>query len=428
MNPKEFLKNISPFKFRASITMVYANVRLYGWPATLSKIVRRLTVSNNFYRQYLQGLERLEIDTVDNGSLLFSTPRILVVGALDLPQCKKYRVLQKVEYFESVGWACSYAHYLDEPRVISNLQISTALIIYRMPSIPLLDDYLYEAKRLGIKTYYDIDDPIFNQSVYSDNTNLKHLDPSERTHLLSDAVRYREAMTKVDALILSTNYLKILAANEFGKPVFLWRNLADSSTLSMVKECRKARDDKQTDSFVIGYASGSRAHDEDFSVVSKALSTILSLNEHVSLRVLGHVVIPPELQIFENRIESQPFSGYLQYLQALSQTDVSIVPLTKDRFNECKSAIRYIEASLCEVPTIASSVGQFSGIIADGEDGYLADSTEEWISKLIALVDDREMRLAMGVKSREKVIMQHTITAEGAIDRETADQFLVSNE
>jgi glycosyltransferase involved in cell wall biosynthesis len=408
--------------------MVSANVKLYGWPATLSKIVRRLTVSNNFYRQYLQGLERLEIDSVDNGSLLFSRPRILVVGALDLPQCKKYRVLQKVEYFESVGWACSYAHYLDEPRVISNLQISTALIIYRMPSIPLLDDYLYEAKRLGIKTYYDIDDPIFNQSVYSDNTNLKHLDPNERTHLLSDAVLYREAMTKVDALILSTNYLKILAASEFDKPVFLWRNLADSSTLSMVKECRNARDNNQTDSFVIGYASGSRAHDEDFSVVSKVLSTILSLNEHVSLRVLGHVVIPLELQTFENRIESQPFSGYLQYLQALSQTDVSIVPLTKDRFNECKSAIRYIEASLCEVPTIASSVGQFSEIIADGEDGYLADSTEEWVSKLTTLLNDREMRLAMGVKSREKVMMQHTITAEGAVDRETADQFLVSNE
>ena len=410
------------------MAMVSANVKLYGWPATLSKIFSRLTVSNDFYRQYLRGLERLEIDTVDKGGLLFSTPSILVIGALDLPQCKKYRVLQKVEYFESVGWACRYAHYLDEPRVISSLQISTALIIYRMPSIPLLDDYLYEAKRLGIKTYYDIDDPIFNQRVYSDNANLKHLDPNERTHLLSDAVRYREAMTKVDALILSTNHLKNLAASEFGKPVFLWRNLADSSTLSMLKECQNVRDDNQTDSFVIGYASGSRAHDEDFSVVSKALSTILSLNEHVSLRVLGHVVIPPELQVFEGRIESQPFSGYLQYLQALSQTDVNIVPLTKDRFNECKSAIRYIEASLCEIPTLASSVGQFSEMIADGEDGYLADSTEEWVSKLKALIGDREMRLTMGVKSREKVMMLHTITAEGAIDRETTDQFLVSNE
>ena len=287
---------------------------------------------------------------------------------------------------------------------------------------------LDEAKRLGIKTYYDIDDPIFNLSVYSDNTNLKHLDRNERTQLLSDAVRYREAMTKVDALILSTNYLKTLAASEFGKPVFLWRNLADSSTLSMIKECRIARDDNQTDSLVIGYASGSRAHDEDFSIVSKALCKILSQNEQVSLRLLGHAVIPPELEIFEDRIETQPFSGYLQYLQALSQTDISIVPLTKDQFNECKSAIRYIEASLCSVPTIASSVGQFSEIIADGKDGFLAVSTEEWVSKLTTLVDDRNMRHAMGMNSRANVMKHHTITGEGAIDRETLDQFLVPNE
>ena len=99
MNPKEVFKNISLFGLRASFTMVLANVRLYGWAATTSKIVRRLTVSKNMYRQYIKRLKRLGIDTVDEGSVLFNTPHILVVGALDLPQCKKYPVLQKVECF-----------------------------------------------------------------------------------------------------------------------------------------------------------------------------------------------------------------------------------------------------------------------------------------------------------------------------------------
>jgi hypothetical protein len=73
-------------------------------------------------------------------------------------------------------------------------------------------------------------------------------------------------------------------------------------------------------------------------------------------------------------------------------------------------------------------VGQFSEIIVDGEDGYLAVSTDEWVSSLMALIEDREMRRAMGVKSREKVMLQHTITAEGAIDWETTNQFMVPNE
>ena len=428
MTDRTRMQTFFPFGVRASLATVTANVKLYGWTATATKVVKRLGVSNHFYGEYIQGLKRQGIDAVDKSSLVFDTPRIFIVGALDLPQCKKYRVLQKIDYFESIGWSCGYAHYLDDSRVVSNLQISTSVIFYRVPAVSLMHDYINEAKRLGVKTFYDIDDPIFNKGVYSENPNLKHLDSNEREHLLNDVARYRDAMTKVDAILLSTNYLKALTAIEFDKPTFLWRNLADSATLSMVNSCRRSRDDRHTKSIVIGYASGSRAHDEDFNVVSAALCSILSRNENVSLRVLGHVTIPHELLAFKHRIESQPFSGYLQYLQILSQTDLNIVPLTKDRFNECKSAIRYIEASLCEVATIASAVGQFSEIIVDGEDGFLADSTEEWESKLQALVDDRDMRSELAANSREKVMLQHTITAEGAVEQETVAQFLVSRE
>jgi hypothetical protein len=58
----------------------------------------------------------------------------------------------------------------------------------------------------------------------------------------------------------------------------------------------------------------------------------------------------------------------------------------------------------------------------------LADSTEEWESKLQALVDDRDMRSELAANSREKVMLQHTITAEGAVEQETVAQFLVSRE
>jgi glycosyltransferase involved in cell wall biosynthesis len=428
MNFRALLAAAYGLGWRTTLTIVSANVRLYGWSATIKKINRRINSQSNLYRNYIHVLERLNIDSVEKSSLLFGKPSILIVGALDLPQCKKYRVLQKVEYFGSRGWSCYYAHYLDEPRVISYLQIATALILYRVPSIPQMDDYLNESKRLGVKTFYDIDDPIFSEAIYSENWNLSHLEPHERTHLLNSVVLYREAMKKVDFLILSTSYLKELASREFQMPVLLWRNLADEATLSMVEDIIKVKKNVSADPIVIGYASGSRAHDEDFRVVVIALKEMLEKYDRLSLLIIGHATIPPELATHGDRIDIQPFSGYLQYLEALSNTDINIVPLLLDRFNECKSAIRYIEASLVRVPTIASPVGQFSEIILDGEDGYLAANQEEWVSKLDALILDRDFRTVMAEKSREKVLMYHTIASEGAIDPYTLEQFTSQNE
>ncbi len=133
-------------------------------------------------------------------------------------------------------------------------------------------------------------------------------------------------------------------------------------------------------------------------------------------------------EVFSDRVNVQPFASYMQYLESLSQTDISIVPLTIDRFNECKSAIRYIEAALCGVPTIASAVGQFSEIIASGNDGYLADSHEAWVSSLEELVQNTTLRRSMGMAARKKVMESHTVSAQGAIEQNVISQFLLSHE
>ncbi len=299
MNPVQILKEASELGWRASLGIVIANVRHYGWAATIMKVLRRESVSYNFHRNYERGLERLKSEEVDKSGDVFSRPCILIVGALDLPQCKKYRVLQKVEFFNSIGWACHYAHYMDEPRAISYLQFSTALIFYRVPVTAQMDAYLREATRLGVKTFYDIDDPVFSSEIYGENSNLKHLQAHERTHLLEGAVNYRDAMRKVDNLILSTSYLQKVAASEIGKPAYLWRNLADAATLSMVESLPGAGKDVSSGAVVIGYASGSRAHDEDFRVVCEALAETLRKYENVSLRVIGYLVVPPVLRGFQ---------------------------------------------------------------------------------------------------------------------------------
>lgn len=429
MTPRQLWRSICRFRWRSSAATVLANIRLYGWRATLRKVGVRLRLfANRKYRKSTWGRGQESFENVSPAVALFGRPSILIVGALDLPQCKKYRVSQKVEYFQSIGWDCYYSHYSDAPRVISYLQISTALIFYRVPSCAQFNEYLEEAGRLGISTFYDIDDPIFNVEVYKENKNLEHIPAHERTHLLSSADDYRGAMKRVDALILSTSYLQELAQTEFGGRTYLWRNLADSATLSIAANLGHEAVDIDPGRVTIGYASGSRAHDEDFKIVASALETILELHDNVDLQVIGYAVMPPALQKFKDRINTRPFAGYLKYFEALNEVDINIVPLVDDRFNACKSAIRYLEASLCKVPTVASSVGQFSEIIVDGQDGNLARNNDQWVAALVRLIENSELRLQMGEAANRKVRAQHTFSCPDVIERELLDQFALSNE
>ena len=429
MTPKILWQKLSRFKWRTSIATLLANIRMYGWSATIRKVLFRVNLLlDGKYRKSTWGRGQDSFEKVSRAADIFVRPTILIVGALDLPQCKKYRVSQKVEFLQSIGWDCYYTHYNDVPRAISYLQISTALIFYRVPNCAQFREYLEESARLGIKTFYDIDDPIFNTAVYAENKNLEHIEPHERAHLLASAEDYRGAMKAVDALILSTSYLQALAQNDFGGRTYLWRNLADAATISIAENTRCERTGDDLTKVIVGYASGSRAHDEDFNIAATGVAKILELYEHVELQVIGYAVMPPVLERFKERINTRPFSGYAKYFETLSQIDINIVPLVDDRFNACKSAIRYIEASLCSVPTVASSVGQFAEIVDDGLDGFLATTQETWVSALGQLIENRLLREEMGETARRKIMAHHTVSCPDVIGRELLEQLALSNE
>jgi glycosyltransferase involved in cell wall biosynthesis len=429
MNPGTLWHAMRRVRWRTVIAIVSANIRLYGWVATSRKVRLRMRLFFDArYRKSTAGRVRETNEAVNSAAEVFSRPAVLIVGALDLPQCKKYRVSQKVEYFQSMGWDCYYTHYSDKYRAVSYLQIATALIFYRVPNCAEFNEYIQEAARLGIRTFYDIDDPIFNVAVYSENKNLEHIAPHERAHLIASAGDYLQAMKQVDALILSTAYLQELAHNDFESGTYLWRNLVDSATLSIVQNVRRGRNEGDLSKVIVGYASGSRAHDADFNVASHALASILEVYEHVELQVIGYAVMPPALDRFKGRINTRPFSGYAKYFEALSQIDINIVPLVDDRFNACKSAIRYLEASLCSVPTVASSVGQFSEIIIDGQDGYLAGTQDAWACALDQLINSCELRLKMGEAAYTKVMAHQTLSCPDVIDRELLKQFALTHE
>jgi hypothetical protein len=86
-------------------------------------------------------------------------------------------------------------------------------------------------------------------------------------------------------------------------------------------------------------------------------------------------------------------SAEKSWLKAL---DIGIMPLTDDPWSRGKCAFKLLQYMAYGKPVVASDVGANRTAVSDTINGYLARTTEEWISALEQLILDREKRIRMG--------------------------------
>ena len=72
-------------------------------------------------------------------------------------------------------------------------------------------------------------------------------------------------------------------------------------------------------------------------------------------------------------------------------------------FNQAKSEIKWLEAALVAVPTIASNVGGFSEMIEDNKTGVLVEKNQ-WFEKLESLILQPEKRQRIAISAYEYVL------------------------
>ena len=76
--------------------------------------------------------------------------------------------------------------------------------------------------------------------------------------------------------------------------------------------------------------------------------------------------------------------------------DINIIPLVINLFTEGKSDLKYYEAALVEVPSVASPTLVYQSAIEHGSNGFLARTRDDWYEALRTLIVDSDLRRAMG--------------------------------
>jgi glycosyltransferase involved in cell wall biosynthesis len=87
------------------------------------------------------------------------------------------------------------------------------------------------------------------------------------------------------------------------------------------------------------------------------------------------------------------------------------MPLPNDEWASGKCGLKGLQYMALEVPTIMSPVGVNSEIIQQGENGYLAETQDEWIEKLSLLIEDEQLRLKLGKAGRATVVDKFSVLA-----------------
>jgi hypothetical protein len=186
-------------------------------------------------------------------------------------------------------------------------------------------------------------------------------------------------------------------ARNLRKPTTVIPNGFDRRMLEKARAARRAHTAKPDDGLIrIGYAEDSPTHQRDMAVASPALAAVLAENPNVRLVLFrGGVNLTefPELQEFSGQIEWREHVPIEELPSEYARFDINLAPLeVAKRFSETTSELKFFEAALVCVPTVASRTGPFTDLIRHDETGFLANSEDEWSICFRTLIRDRELR------------------------------------
>jgi hypothetical protein len=155
---------------------------------------------------------------------------------------------------------------------------------------------------------------------------------------------------------------------------------------------------------------GGASHYEDWYPLREQLGAITKKYKHVHWIIWGQLyhwvteLIPPDRYTFINWC---PYNEYKLRLVMMNH-QINLAPLTPNRFNDCRSAIKFYEGSVLKRPaaTLAQNTGPYKDEILDGETALLFNNAQEFEEKLSTLIENESLRLTLA-KNAKDWVSQH---------------------
>ncbi|MCB0791833.1 MAG: glycosyltransferase family 4 protein [Flavobacteriales bacterium] len=328
---------------------------------------------------------------------------------------QRFRFEQYIDHLERHGFSCELSYLIDEEddrmlyapgnylrkaaflrkchrirsRDVERRDEFDIIFIFRGALLTRSIRYEKAFRQGRARIVFDFDDAIWLQSVSDANRRLGWMkDPGKTGRIIA-----------LSDLVVAGNAYLARYAGSFNPMVAIVPTTIDTDLYT-------PRPRQEVGPVVIGW-SGSVTTIQHFQ---HAVPALRAIKERFGERVVFRLVGDARFQEASLGIQGLPWRKDSE-LADLNAMDIGIMPLPNDEWAQGKCGLKGLQYMALEIPTIMSPVGVNKEIIEDGTNGFLADGTDEWVEKLVRLVEDAQLRQRMGQEARRTVEERYSVNA-----------------
>lgn len=333
----------------------------------------------------------------------YSKPKIGVFASAPLHcACPQLRLISALACLHETG----ELEYVDVARLLENVPATFVEELVGMSALILQRSKIafwpYEGlgpllEKTGTKLILEVDDAVMQapkaNPLYEHFQSIQH--------------EFEEYFRHADLITVSTPYLKELYSH-YNQNVVVLPNCIDTKIWKCEPPCVPIKSQLPLKILF----SGTPSHVEDFAVLRGAIHRILEeFPDEVELIVWGNMIpeflTHPKVSFMENYVTD--YSHYAVNLTDL-KADIGIVPLEDNVFNNAKSAIKWLEYSVCGIAGIFSSVGEYKNVVKHGKTGLIVENNEaDWYAAIKELIVNRQLRTSIAKTAYSDVMTKHTV-------------------
>jgi glycosyltransferase involved in cell wall biosynthesis len=272
--------------------------------------------------------------------------------------------------------------------LISSVRQFDAVYIFREAA--LLGPAIFERliKRTRVPIVFDFDDAVFVSYRSPSNGYLSYLKFAAKT----------KSICRLSSHVMAGNSYLADYARQFNPHVTVIPTTIDTEKYSV-------RQNKNSEVPVIGW-TGSFSTVQHLDTLRGALQKLAS-RQKFRLRVIG----TPEYRLPGVDVEAIRWRSESE-LDDLRPIDIGVMPLPNDAWSKGKCGLKALQFMALGIPTMCSPVGVNTDIIKDGQNGFIADTEQEWVDKLGLLLRSAELRGKIGSAGRITVEQKYSAIAQ----------------
>jgi len=98
-------------------------------------------------------------------------------------------------------------------------------------------------------------------------------------------------------------------------------------------------------------------------------------------------------------------------IEDLHRIEIGLYPIPANEWSLGKSSLKALTYMAVGIPLVATAYGTNFRVMQNGVEGFLASNEKEWITRLVELIDNVQLRKKMGLAGRTRVEEQFSVLA-----------------